>query len=632
MKLSQFFGAVTLCLSSVCSLANEADIVIEIDSRSATAVTEASPFSTVISRQEIIESGYLSLSEVLASSGVLHINGASSGYSASGTPDMRGFGERAAQNVLIMLDGRPLNNATLESPDLSTIPLHTISKIEILNASAGVLYGNGAVGGVINIISDQSAKRENVELKLSAGSFGSSELASSISRPLEGGGHLYVTATASTTDGYRDYTENSKTHGAMSYSRDLSDGSFSFGFDQSRTDGYLSGIALDTAVTENRKAFRTNSVQKKRSLRQTIWSKLEKTYGSNKTFQLDIGRRLSNQEGSYLSGSTIDQLLTTNSLTPKFLGQTLLLSIPADYVAGIDLSQSRYLTGTSNVRKQEISSLFGRTKIDLSDQLSLVTGARVAQDKNKLLNGSSVDNDVVAIELGIEKTLNEQIFSFRFDQNYRIATLDEQVTYPAPSYSATDTPIAPQNGNSLEFGWKSDSTRITAYYLINNDEIYYDGETSFTNTTVNKTERYGLNYSSDIRLSNSVTASINATQAYAKFTDDTYDGYTVPSTSEYFGSLKLEQKISDAWSLNILSRYQSGQYSINDWSNAYGRRNAYLETNLNISHIGKLFSSSLTVGNLFDDEHDSYHLVSSGTLYRTPAQPRSIRLEVSTRI
>ena len=80
----------------------------------------------------------------------------------------------SAQNVLIMLDGRPLNNATLESPDLSTIPLHTISKIEILNASAGVLYGNGAVGGVINIISDQSAKRENVELKLSAGSFGSS--------------------------------------------------------------------------------------------------------------------------------------------------------------------------------------------------------------------------------------------------------------------------------------------------------------------------------------------------------------------------------------------------------------------------------------------------------------------------
>ena len=123
MNVSQFFGAVTLCLSSVCSLANQADIVIEIDSRSAIAVTEASPFSTVISRQEIIESGYLSLSEVLASSGVLHINGASSGYSASGTPDMRGFGERAAQNVLIMLDGRPLNNATLESPDLSTIPL-----------------------------------------------------------------------------------------------------------------------------------------------------------------------------------------------------------------------------------------------------------------------------------------------------------------------------------------------------------------------------------------------------------------------------------------------------------------------------------------------------------------------------
>ena len=218
MSLRRSYGAIALCLFSLSSYANEADIVIEIDSRSPTPVNEASPFSKVITREDIAQSGYQSLSEILAGSGLLHVSGASSGYNAGGSPDLRGFGERAAQNTLILFNGRPLNNATLEGPDLSTIPLNTISRVEILNASAGVLYGNGAVGGVVNIISDQTTKREHTESKFKAGSFGTAEFSSTISRSLQTGGHLYLAASAGTTDGYRDYTENTKSYGAMSYS------------------------------------------------------------------------------------------------------------------------------------------------------------------------------------------------------------------------------------------------------------------------------------------------------------------------------------------------------------------------------------------------------------------------------
>ena len=192
MSLRRSYGAIALCLFSLSSYANEADIVIEIDSRSPTPVNEASPFSKVITREDIAQSGYQSLSEILAGSGLLHVSGASSGYNAGGSPDLRGFGERAAQNTLILFNGRPLNNATLEGPDLSTIPLNTISRVEILNASAGVLYGNGAVGGVVNIISDQTTKREHTESKFKAGSFGTAQFSSTISRSLQAGGHLYA--------------------------------------------------------------------------------------------------------------------------------------------------------------------------------------------------------------------------------------------------------------------------------------------------------------------------------------------------------------------------------------------------------------------------------------------------------
>ena len=628
MSLRRSYGAIALCLVSLSSYANEADIVIEIDTRSPTPINEASPFSKVITREDIAQSGYQSLSEVLAGSGLLHISGASSGYDAGGSPDLRGFGERAAQNTLILFNGRPLNNATLEGPDLSTIPLDAISRVEIFNASAGVLYGNGAVGGVVNIISNQTMRREHTESKFKAGSFGTSEFSSNISRALKAGGHLDLAASAGTTDGYRDYTENTKSYGSVSYSLPLSGGNMSFGLDQSRTDGYLSGVVADTAVTANRRAFRASSVQKKRSIRQTIWTKLEKTLETGNTLQIDAGRRLSGQEGRYLTGTSIDQLLRVNSLSPKFLGQTSLLSKPADYVVGMDLSQSQYLTGTSNVRIQEISSLFGRAKITVAEQLDTTLGARVTRDTNKLLNGATADNEVLAVELGLEKLVDNQTFSIRLDQNFRIATLDEQVTYPAPAYTATDTPIAPQKGNSIEFGWKSGATQTTIYYLENNDEIYYD-PASFINTTVNKTRRYGASYGTDLSVTRSIKVSMNGSYTYAKFDDDAYEGSHVPSTSGYLGSLKLKKTISDQWSVDMLSRFQSAQYSINDWSNTYGRRNAYSVTNLNVSHTGKLFSSKLTIGNLFSKKYDSYHLRSGANLFRTPAEPRSLFFEIS---
>ena len=628
MILRQNYGACALCLLSLSCYANEADIIIEIDSRSPTPINEASAFSKVITRADIARSGYQSLSEVLAGSGLLHIGGASSGYDAGGSPDLRGFGERAAQNILILLNGRPLNNATLEGPDLSTIPLDEISRVEILNASAGVLYGNGAVGGVVNIISDQTVKREYSESKIKAGSFGTFEVSTNISRSLEAGRHLHAAASAGSTDGYRDHTENTKSYGAVSYSLPFLDGDVSFGLDQSRTDGYLSGVVADGAVKANRRAYRTTSVQKKRSIRQTIWTKLENTLDTGGIFQIDAGRRLSRQEGRYLNGTSIDQILRVNSLSPKVLGQTSLDSKPTDYVFGIDLSQSQYLTGNSNVRTQEIGSFFGRAKITMAEQLDAILGARMTHNTNKLLNGAKVNNDVIAVELGLEKLVDDQIFSLRLDQNFRIATLDEQVTYPAPAFSATDTPIAPQKGNSVELGWKSGATQATIYHLETSDEIYYD-PAGFTNTTVDKTKRYGGSFSTDASVTSSIKASISGSYIYAKFDDDTYDGSHVPSTSRYLGSLGLVKTISDQWSVGMLSRYQSAQYSINDWSNAYGRQNAYSVTNLNVSHVGKFFSSKVTIGNLFGKEYDSYHLRSGANLFRTPAAPRSLVFEIS---
>lgn len=109
----------------------------------------ATPASvSVLTREELEALGIETLAEALQLFPEVFIRT----YGAPGSlaeASLRGFGPG---QVLVLLDGVPLNNVALGQADLSTISLVGLQRIEVLRGPFAALAGSGAVGGVINIV------------------------------------------------------------------------------------------------------------------------------------------------------------------------------------------------------------------------------------------------------------------------------------------------------------------------------------------------------------------------------------------------------------------------------------------------------------------------------------------------
>ena len=154
----------TLCLATNVAMAtltyaNEnlsPDIEIIVDAKGNASLNRPTIESISVTADEIQASGASSIDDVFTNLFLLPISGDSIGNGVLGFPDLGGFGEAAKSNTLVLLNGRPLNNPTLEAPNLSFIPVNSIARIDLYQGGASTLFGSGATGGVINIITKHS--------------------------------------------------------------------------------------------------------------------------------------------------------------------------------------------------------------------------------------------------------------------------------------------------------------------------------------------------------------------------------------------------------------------------------------------------------------------------------------------
>ena len=138
-----------------------------------TSVLDTAKNITIVTQEEIQAKGANTVAEALRGVPGLTISTLDGGEPAF---DLRGYGATAYQNTLILIDGIPLNNIQGSGYYTSQIPVNMIDKIEIIPSGGAVMYGEGAAGGIINIITKTLQDKKNYgSVGLEVGSWGTTK-------------------------------------------------------------------------------------------------------------------------------------------------------------------------------------------------------------------------------------------------------------------------------------------------------------------------------------------------------------------------------------------------------------------------------------------------------------------------
>lgn len=128
----------------------------------------------VLSTQEIRQSAAVTADEILRRIPTFSLFRRTSSLSSHPTAQgvsLRGIGPSGVSRTLVLLDGVPFNDPFGGWVYWTRVPMGSIERIEVVDGASSSLYGNYAMGGVINMVTRRASAR-TFEMKAQYGNLG----------------------------------------------------------------------------------------------------------------------------------------------------------------------------------------------------------------------------------------------------------------------------------------------------------------------------------------------------------------------------------------------------------------------------------------------------------------------------
>ncbi len=511
---------------------------------------------TVITSEDIDQAGSVSLVDVLNNLEGIYFR-TMSGNASQARINMRGFSENSHGYVLVLLDGRKLNNADMSDVNWSQIPLNNIERVEVMRGSQTALYGDYALGGVVNIVTKRGTPVPEYLLSAIGGSYGLN-----IQR-------LSVAGAADAVSYAANFERNQLT-GYRDRSAYLAwGGGANIGFDINEVNNLNLALAYNDMSYEIPGYLTMEQI--KENPRQSMFpddSAENKYYNAdlgvksllNDALQFDMnivyGRKDSVSDmTSWYSFS--DFIIDTYGATPRLTVDSDLFDHGNTFLAGFDgyldkLDARRYddlertfQAAAANISKRTLGG-YARNEFSIMDQLVLDLGARVDQarydadvpasaiDDVKTYNASSVSAALIYLLADDSKVFT------RAGTVYRFPFVDELISY-AGFADDIYTDLEMEKGQNYEVGadlalLEGIRAGLTLFLMDMKDQIAWN-EVTYRNSNLDDTRHMGAEARAGWAFRDICRLDAWYTYIRTRFTNGEFDGNDVPLVPNHKVSL-----------------------------------------------------------------------------------------------
>lgn len=514
------------------------------------------------------------------------IGGVFGRQSLDGSPDfgldLRGFGSNSSQNMVILVDGVRLNENELAGPILSSIPVDTVERIEITRGGSSVLYGEGATGGVINIITRRGADAGyHGSLSLEGGRFDQYDARASV-RHGEGPLSFDLAADKQGTDNYRE--NNAFRQKSIS------------GGVQWAVEGSRLGLRVESARQHSRLPGSLSQAEFEANPRQTnnpndfgsLDSDRVTLFGEHRIGSVELAAELAHRErevksaydfGSGLSESTYNSRQTQFSPRLRHIAR-LDNGMLNEVVAGVDLTRWERSTSFGADSSQDSEALYLRDEMRFASAYNarLALGARHERFEKKDDSGfgspeqGKQSQNGWSVEGSIDPLAGITVHA-KAGESYRIPNADEN------GYRSSEGLLDVQTSRDLELGVTAGNearriaARVFRHRLTN--EIFYDptlGGGFGANTNLDPTRRQGVEVEGQVNIASDWRITGQWQHVKAKFTDGPNAGREMVLVPKNVLTARLAWMPSTGQTADIGAQYVSSQRYGSDFGNTCAAR------------------------------------------------------------
>ena len=600
---------------------------------------------SLFTAEDVENSGALDLPELLKKKAGVDIH-AMNGNPILTSIAMRGFGDNAFGRVKVVLDGEELNNVDMSAPNLTRIPLASAERVEVIRGPSPVLYGDGAIAGVVNVTTDPYDYEKRTKVTGRAGSQYTYGGNFQTKGGFEDEGLLYnASYDYLQSDGYREHS---------AYDMHTANAGLRKNFDNGSTVGFKANYQNAFYELPGSLTYDQWKHARKTANNHDDWARIW-SYGIG----LDSKMKLAEDQWLLVDGGfshqyrharyvSSDSDLEYNAycwhLSPRYVNEMDVFGFANKFTVGTDFRFDRYgedhpLSFGSPVKRhfdRARYAAFVHDEFYVTEELSVVAGARIERIGNRWAHYSGLSEsssfDVMGdYELGLVfrpvEGLKTYVKGTRF---HRSAFCDEL------SYTQDGEFLDPETGWSLDVGaeWvflDEFSFDVNGYGMIMDDEIFFDPALAPFGYNCNspaRTRRVGMDTGLAWRRDKVAEASVRYGLVNADFGSGEYHGCDVPYVPNNRIRAEAGFWVFDDLELKGGYTFVSRQYVSGDFANQSDRLPSY-----SLFDVGAYYSPSWAEGwkasfvmdNLLDRNYCDY----AGVGYYYPACGRSFMFALS---